>query len=223
MVRSSTLQDRVSNAARGLARLLSKTTRGFALFITGQIVAASRAGAGGRLDAGLPAGGPLPAADAGICANRLPHEATRQRGRRAASDRTGSPAANRSARHVRLPQKGNFPVFPQGEGNQLESSAAAYAGLLATLFVAPLAWCSRRHRSITIFLAALGFFALSWCLDVPGLVWLLRLPGLNMMSHNRLVFVDVAGHRRHDGHRAGCPVARSRAAAVVVLAAAGRA
>ena len=30
----------------------------------------------------------------------------------------------------------------------MESSAAAYAGVLATLLVAPLAWCSRRHRSI---------------------------------------------------------------------------
>ena len=86
-------------------------------------------------------------------------------------------------------QKGNFPVFPDAQGNQLESSAAAYTGLLATLFVAPLAWCSRRHRSITIFLTALGLFALSWCLNVPGVVHLLRMPGLNMMSHNRFVFV----------------------------------
>jgi len=73
-------------------------------------------------------------------------------------------------------------------GNQSESAAAAYAGLLATLFVAPLAWCSRRHRSSNLFWSLLIFFSLSWCLNVPGLVALLRLPGLNMMSHNRLVF-----------------------------------
>ena len=34
----------------------------------------------------------------------------------------------------------------------------------------------------------LVFVGLSWCLNVPGMVQLLRLPGLNMMSHNRLVF-----------------------------------
>jgi hypothetical protein len=74
--------------------------------------------------------------------------------------------------------------------NQIESSAAAYAGVFATLLVAPLAWCSRRHRSINLFWALLCFIALSWCLDVPGLVALLRLPGLNIMSHNRLVFAS---------------------------------
>ena len=72
--------------------------------------------------------------------------------------------------------------------NQVESSAATYTGVLATLLVAPLAWCSRRHRSLNVFWAGLAFFALSWCLNIPGLVHLLRLPGLNMMSHNRLVF-----------------------------------
>jgi hypothetical protein len=73
--------------------------------------------------------------------------------------------------------------------NEMESSAATYAGVLATLLVAPLAWCSRRHRSINLVLALLAFLSLSWSLNVPGYVDLLRLPGLNMMSHNRLVFV----------------------------------
>ena len=74
-------------------------------------------------------------------------------------------------------------------GNQIESSAAIYAGLFATLLVAPLAWCSRRHRSFNVFCSLLIFLGLSWCLNVPGMVDLLRLPGLKMMSHNRLVFV----------------------------------
>jgi hypothetical protein len=74
-------------------------------------------------------------------------------------------------------------------GNQIESSAAIYAGLFATLLVAPLAWCSRRHRSFKLFCSLLIFLSLSWCLNVPGMVALLRLPGLRMMSHNRLVFV----------------------------------
>jgi hypothetical protein len=74
-------------------------------------------------------------------------------------------------------------------GNQIESSAAIYAGVFATLLVAPLAWCSRRHRSFNVFCSLLIFLGLSWCVNVPGVVDLLRLPGLNMMSHNRLVFV----------------------------------
>jgi hypothetical protein len=85
-------------------------------------------------------------------------------------------------------EMGTLPVFPKGEGGLPESTSATYAGLLATLFVAPLAWCSRRHRSMNVFWAFLGFFALSWSLNVPGLVHLLRLPGLNLMSHNRFVF-----------------------------------
>jgi hypothetical protein len=87
-----------------------------------------------------------------------------------------------------LQESGSFPLFPKGQRSYLESSAAAYAGVVATLFLAPLAWCSRRHRSANWFWASLVLFGLSWCLDVPGFVHLLRLPGLNMMSHNRLVF-----------------------------------
>jgi hypothetical protein len=83
---------------------------------------------------------------------------------------------------------GSYPIFPKAEGDLSESTSATYTGLLATLLVAPLAWCSRRHRSISLFWAVLGFLALSWSLNVPGLVSLLRLPGLNMMSHNRFVF-----------------------------------
>src|SRR6185295_4752843 len=83
-------------------------------------------------------------------------------------------------------QRGSLRV---GFGNQIESSAAAYAGVYATLFVAPLAWCSRRRFSMKVFWSLAGLLSLGWCLDVPGIVDFLRLPGLNMMSHNRLVFV----------------------------------
>ena len=88
-------------------------------------------------------------------------------------------------------EQDTVPNFPNGQGSLAESSAAAYAGLLATLFVAPLAFCSRRHRSLNLFWVGLGFFALSWSLNVPLLVNLLRLPGLNMMSHNRFVFATA--------------------------------
>ncbi len=73
--------------------------------------------------------------------------------------------------------------------NRPESSAAAYTGLLATLFLAPLALSSRRHRSRVVLCSILGLLGLGWALNVPGLVQLLRLPGLNLMSHNRFVFV----------------------------------
>jgi hypothetical protein len=61
--------------------------------------------------------------------------------------------------------------------------------VLATLFVAPLAWCDRRYRALNLFWIFLASLGLSWCLNVPGFVDMLRLPGLNMMSHNRLVFL----------------------------------
>jgi hypothetical protein len=76
-----------------------------------------------------------------------------------------------------------------GTGNVPESAVGGYAGLLAALLAAPLAFCSRKHLSSNIFWILLGFFGLAWALDVPGLVALLRMPGLRMMSHNRLVFV----------------------------------
>ncbi|MEN6406277.1 MAG: hypothetical protein ABFC77_07390 [Thermoguttaceae bacterium] len=85
-------------------------------------------------------------------------------------------------------QIGNFPIFPKGQGNQLESASVTYTGLLITLLAAPLAWCSRRHRSMNVFWAILAVLGVSWCLDVPGVVDLLRLPGLKMMSHNRFTF-----------------------------------
>ena len=86
-------------------------------------------------------------------------------------------------------KSGSLPMYSQmGEDNLPESSAAAYVGVLATLVVSPLAWCSRRHRSMNVFWTSLAIFGLSWCLDLPGFVGLMSLPGLNMLSYNRLVF-----------------------------------
>jgi hypothetical protein len=75
--------------------------------------------------------------------------------------------------------------------NETESSAAAYAGLLAALFAAPLAWASQSHRKENVFWVFLALFGLGWCLNAPGIVHLLRLPLLNMMSHNRLTFATA--------------------------------
>ena len=86
-------------------------------------------------------------------------------------------------------ETGSAFIPPQYETNLLESPSAAYAGVLATLLVAPLAWCSRRRRAINAFWLFLALFGVSWCVDIPGFVQLLRLPGMNMMSHNRLTFL----------------------------------
>ena len=75
------------------------------------------------------------------------------------------------------------------EGNRLNGAAAAYAGLVAALVLAPLAFCSRQRRSVSVLWLLLGIFALGWIIDLPGVVSLLRLPGLNLLSYNRFVFV----------------------------------
>jgi len=87
---------------------------------------------------------------------------------------------------------GSLYIIPTTSATNLQESAAgAYAGVLAALLVAPLAWCSRRHRALNSFWAFLVLFGLSWCLGIPGFEDLLRLPGLNLMSHNRLVFLTA--------------------------------
>lgn len=83
------------------------------------------------------------------------------------------------------------PLYQKAVTNLPESSAATYAGILATLVVAPWAWTSRRHRLLNRFWILLAVFGLSWCVNLPGIVQLLRLPGLNFMSHNRLVFATA--------------------------------
>jgi hypothetical protein len=70
-----------------------------------------------------------------------------------------------------------------------ESSAAAYAGSVSCLVLAPLAWFSYKRRSVIAVLILLVFISLSWSLNFPIIVPLLRLPVMNMMSHNRMVFV----------------------------------
>jgi hypothetical protein len=76
-------------------------------------------------------------------------------------------------------------------GSQLESPATGYAGLLAALVAAPLAWRRPDRRPLCWLLLGLAVFALGWTLNIPGLVQLFRLPGLNMMSGNRFVFASA--------------------------------
>ena len=86
-------------------------------------------------------------------------------------------------------EKNSAFIAPVPETNLLESASAAYTGVLATLLVAPLAWYHRRLRAGNLFWTLLAIFGLSWCLNLPGFVPLLRLPVLHLMSHNRLVFL----------------------------------
>ncbi len=83
-------------------------------------------------------------------------------------------------------ERGSFRI---GALTLQESTAMAYAGSVSCFILAPLAWFSRRRRSVILMLVFLSIFPLSWTLNVPLVVPLLRLPILNMMSHNRLAFV----------------------------------
>lgn len=87
-------------------------------------------------------------------------------------------------------EKNGVAIFPKKESDLPETPAAGFTGLVASLVLAPLAWGSRRHRSVTWFLAAIAFLGIAWCLNVPGIVWLMRLPALNLLSYNRFVFVS---------------------------------
>src|SRR4030095_13015772 len=73
--------------------------------------------------------------------------------------------------------------------NQLESSAAAFAGVSATLVLTPIAFLNRWRRPQALLMAALAFIGLIWCVKLYPFVLLLRLPSLKLMSHNRLVFL----------------------------------
>jgi len=71
------------------------------------------------------------------------------------------------------------------DGAQPESSAAGYAGLLATLLLAPLAFCHRELKNRAFWCLGLLVLSLGWLLDIPGLVQLMRMPLANMFSWNR--------------------------------------
>lgn len=79
--------------------------------------------------------------------------------------------------------------YPLSGPFQIESLSAAYSGIVALLFLVPLAWRAPRRRSTALFFSGVALLGVAWCLGVGGIVMLLRLPGLNMLSHNRMVFV----------------------------------
>ena len=108
--------------------------------------------------------------------------------RRAAGEEERPPVGLAALPQIVLPnlygssQKGSMRI---ADGNQLESSAAGYAGLLATLLLAPLAFCHRDLKGRSFLWLGLLVLSLGWVLDIPGLVHLMRLPGVNSLSYNR--------------------------------------
>jgi hypothetical protein len=85
----------------------------------------------------------------------------------------------------------NWPGWPwlSSAPNLQESAAQGYAGLFATLVLAPIGLAVRRLRSLNIFWLLLIVFASAWVLNLPLLTAIFRLPGMNLMSHNRFLFV----------------------------------
>jgi hypothetical protein len=77
------------------------------------------------------------------------------------------------------------------QSSLIEGASGAYAGLLAALWLAPLAWRHRRLRGLTVFLTVLVIVSLGWTLNVPGIIDVLRsrpLRPLASLSYNRWVF-----------------------------------
>jgi hypothetical protein len=112
--------------------------------------------------------------------------------RRSAGEEERPPVGVAALPQVVLPnlygstQKGSIRI---ADGNQLESSASGFAGLLATLLLAPLAFCDRDRRAQSFWWLGFLVLSLAWVLAIPGLVQLMRLPRANMFSWNRWVFL----------------------------------
>jgi hypothetical protein len=84
------------------------------------------------------------------------------------------------------PSEGFF-VWPCG--NWLESPASAYAGLILTLGLAPLAWSLEERRRENWFWLLLGLGALVPVLQIPGLNRVFSVLPLKLLANQRLGFV----------------------------------
>jgi hypothetical protein len=80
-------------------------------------------------------------------------------------------------------------VWMSPSGNLQESGVQAYAGLFAALVLLPIGFTPRRLRALNVFWVLLGILSAAWVLNLWPLTAVLRLPGLNLMSHNRFLFV----------------------------------
>lgn len=88
------------------------------------------------------------------------------------------------------PEAGFLQMFG---GAVVESAAATYSGLLATLWLAPLAWLSRRQRWLNLLWLTWIVVGLGWQLNLPGIVHLMRLPFVKVLPFNRFVFIASFG------------------------------
>jgi hypothetical protein len=80
------------------------------------------------------------------------------------------------------------------DGNYFESAASAYAGLLATLWFAPLAFGSQQHRGMTWFSVFAIVLGLAWQLQIPVLLPILRnLPVISVLPWSRFTFFSSFG------------------------------
>ncbi len=82
-------------------------------------------------------------------------------------------------------------IFAHESGVRLESAAGAYGGCIALLFAVPCAWLDRSRRSWVLCLSLIAILGVSWQLKIPGFVGVWRLPGLKMLSANRMVFASA--------------------------------
>lgn len=114
--------------------------------------------------------------------------------------------------------------------NQLESTGTAYAGLIAALFAAPLAW-QRQTRRQAWFWLGMAVIGIAWPLNVIGLVDVMKLPGLLLFPFQRFGFLtgfailtlaviglDRASEFRHGSRWAYAGIAGLSVFAVVCLA-----
>ena len=115
--------------------------------------------------------------------------------RRNAGEEDRPPLGLRSLPELALPQiygASTGPSIRVGELAESETPVAGYSGVLALLVAAPLGLAGQRRRG-NGFWVVLSLLGLAWSMDIPGVVTVLRLPGLRMMSHNRLVFATAFG------------------------------
>lgn len=76
----------------------------------------------------------------------------------------------------------------RARGSRAEGAPQAFAGLLLTLVVAPLAWSFRGRRAWVVFWMAAGFFSAAYLLQVPIVSGIFELPPLKLLKNNRFTF-----------------------------------
>ncbi len=79
--------------------------------------------------------------------------------------------------------------YEGGEGNQQESLASGYVGLLPLLLLIPLCFAFGRYVHHLICFAAFVFLGTGWSIGFPPLVWIYQLPLLRLFSFNRFSFL----------------------------------